>query len=166
MNRMFLRIEDIPGEARDERHRNWIEVSAVNWAVASGPFSHDRVSSPARFHDFTVAKAVDKSSPLLALACASGRMLKSVLIEFVYGNDRRALVFYKVRVSDVLVRTIKGRAISAGSGRTGTATFHEEVAFSFDEIVWFYQPGATDTWPVSAGYSIKEGRALNGGNSG
>jgi len=158
MIQIFLRIEGIPGGSLDAHHQNWIEASAVHWAVAPATLISEGVFSPARFQDLTVVKSVDKSSPLLALACVSGQLVETVLIDFI-GPGPDAVMRHRIRLSKAHVRTIKSRAISAVGDKSGTVSMREEAGFVFEKIEWEYQPGATDTWPVRAWYSVKDGLA-------
>lgn len=60
---MFLFIQGVPGETTQSPHANWIQVESAAWGHAG----------KAPFEPLGVAKVVDISSPLLALAGADGR---------------------------------------------------------------------------------------------
>lgn len=83
----FLKIDGIPGESTDDKHKEWMEVSSFSWGAAQ-PTSPTASSAGgasierATFSDVTIAKTFDKASPKLALACADGTHIKEIVIEF------------------------------------------------------------------------------------
>ena len=81
----FLSIPNIPGEATDENHVGQINVLSWSWGTSAG--SHASCGTASRqggsgtdstFLDLTVVKRLDKSSPKLMLAVASGTPLGTV----------------------------------------------------------------------------------------
>ena len=80
---LFAKIGDIKGESRDEKHKEEIDVLSWSWgvsqnaAVAQGSGAG---SGKASFNDFTFAHLVDKASPGLMKACATGEHLKEATI--------------------------------------------------------------------------------------
>src|SRR5687768_16716377 len=75
---MFLKITDIPGESRDDKHKDEIEIVSFSWAVSqSGTVSGGGGGGAGKteFQDFSFAMPVSKASPKLFLACAKGEHL-------------------------------------------------------------------------------------------
>jgi len=71
----FLKINGIPGESQNPRHQGEIEVESFSWsesylASAGG-------TGKVHMQDLHITKPIDKASPLLMLACASGRHFTS-----------------------------------------------------------------------------------------
>lgn len=72
----FLLLDGIKGESNDAKHKGEIDVRSFSWGVSQSGAGHTGMGSgagKADFQDLTIVKAVDKSTPLLKLACASGK---------------------------------------------------------------------------------------------
>ena len=82
----YLKIEGIPGEALDANHKDWIELTDFHYGVMQSV--SDTASSAggatvggASCPDLFIAKLLDKASPKLFEACASGQHFKSMVIK-------------------------------------------------------------------------------------
>src|SRR5689334_21091545 len=70
----FLHLSSIPGESTVPGHENDIDLQSYSWqGVSVPPVIGGGGSSKAVFKDLSLTKYVDKSSPKLMLACASGQ---------------------------------------------------------------------------------------------
>jgi len=138
----FLKIEGIPGESTDAKHKDWIEILSYSHGVTqkgSGARSTAGGASAERcdHEDFSITKALDKASPKLALFCSNGTHIKSVKIELCRaGGDKQKYMEYLL--SDVIV----SGARPGGSAKGGEALPLEEVKFNYGKIEWTYT--ATD----------------------
>ena len=81
---IFARIGTIRGESRDARHKDEIEVLSWTWGVsragspgsgAGGIGGAGRGAGKAEVRDLTFLHDVDRASPLLLRACATGEHL-------------------------------------------------------------------------------------------
>lgn len=82
----YMKIDGIDGESTDEKHSGWIEVLGFDFCIAqkvsrTASTEGGASSERADFSEFTITKMLDKSSPLLAQACAEGRHIKSIVFE-------------------------------------------------------------------------------------
>ena len=84
MSDLFLNVSGIQGECTEREHPRWIAVLDAIWSVEQVSAGQRGRMHP-HFEPLKVWKELDKSSPLLALACAQGRRLKEVALEFT-GN--------------------------------------------------------------------------------
>jgi type VI secretion system secreted protein Hcp len=87
----FLKIDGVPGESADEKHKDWIEVLSFSHGVAATSSAASRLpTGKIRHQDFTVVKAVDKASPLLVHRLSSsaqgGKGLPLEEVIFNYGT--------------------------------------------------------------------------------
>jgi len=81
----FMKINGVVGESTDDQHKEWIELLSFSWGVqqpksvvsSAGSLAAER----ADFGDFSITKVIDKASPKLATACASGEHFSEVKIE-------------------------------------------------------------------------------------
>ncbi len=134
----FLKIEGIPGECTDDKHKDWIEVLAYQHEVsqpASGSVSSGGSRSAERCDhgDFIVRKTLDKASPKLALFCSNGDHIKEVKMELCRaGGDKQKYMEYKL--SDCIVSSVKPGGDAKGDDPLPT----EEVAFNYGKIEWTY----------------------------
>jgi type VI secretion system secreted protein Hcp len=121
----FLKIDGIPGEAIDTAHTKWIDVQSIGSGITHSP---DLVAP--RLDALRVIKPIDKSSPLLFRACASGEILPRAILESVRGQaDHRR--FYRIVLEDVLVLSFQ---TTATAGNTSAET----VDFAYGKITWTY----------------------------
>ena len=101
----FLKIDGIPGESLDSKHKDEIEVLSWSWgethegAVSSGGGAG---SGKVAMDDLHVSTQLSRASPALLLACASGKHIKSAVL-----TGRKAgkgqMEYLTFSLSDVLV---------------------------------------------------------------
>ena len=160
MTNIFLKFDDLPGESLDQDHKHWIEVDGVDWALSAGEvdsFGRPRGGSHA---DFAVVKSLDKSSPILSLACVSGRHYPSAILEFTRRLGERSVVYHRISLSEVRVSGIAVEAASSMGSKPDPIAWREKLRLSFDEIVWEYYEVRHEHLraPVKTKWSIRPGR--------
>ncbi len=134
----FLKIEGVPGESTDDKHKDWIELLSYNHGVSqmgSGAVSSGGGRSAERcdHSDFTVVKTLDKASPKLALFCCNGTHIGKVNVELCRAaGDKTKYMEYAM--SDVIVSSAR----PGGSAGGGEALPLEEVTFNYGKIEWIY----------------------------
>ena len=105
----FLKIDGIPGESQDSKHKDEIEIESFSWGeVQTGTASHGGGMGAGRvqMQDFNFTMKVNKASPKLFLACAQGSHIKSaVLTARKAGKDQQE--YLKVTFSDLLVSSFQ-----------------------------------------------------------
>jgi type VI secretion system secreted protein Hcp len=137
---IFARIGTIKGESHDARHRDEIDVLSWSWGVSrSGPAGHaggGAGAGRASFHDFTFTHHVDKASPLLMTACATGRHVSDarVTVGKAGAGQQEYLV---ITMTDVLVT-----AVLPSVSEQGVAT--EGVVLTFAKVDLEYRPQKPD----------------------
>ena len=80
---IFAKIGDIKGESTDAKHKDEIEVLSFSWGVATTPPTGGGAgggAGKATFQDLTIVHPIDKATPALLQACATGRHLKDATI--------------------------------------------------------------------------------------
>ena len=116
----------------------WIELSSWSWGM-SNPGARSGGSgggsgTTADFQDFAVTKETDWSSTQLMSACAGGRPLGEVIIDFYRVEKGGPETTYMQWVLEDAIVT----SFQAGGGSDG-ATPTEEVSFYYNKIVVRYQ---------------------------
>src|SRR5690349_17049726 len=102
----FLRIDGIPGESTDVKHKDEIEVLSWSWGEthpASAAAGSGGGAGKVDMGDFGVVARVSKASPALLLACASGKHLKSAVLAGRRGGGKAQGDFLTFSLADVLV---------------------------------------------------------------
>jgi type VI secretion system secreted protein Hcp len=98
----FLRIDGVVGGSNDATHKGEIEL--LGWSLESDAAGPDtgKFSGKVKISEIRVAKHVDKSSPALRLALASGEHFDSALLT-VREAGQNPVEFRKITMSDVEV---------------------------------------------------------------
>ena len=134
----FLKINGVPGESTDDKHKEWIEILSFSHGVsqpASGSASSGGGRSAERcdHQDFSVVKTMDKASPKLALYCCNGDHIDKINMELCRATgDKQKYMEYVF--SDVIVSSVR----PGGSAQGGEALPLEEVSFNYGKIEWIY----------------------------
>ncbi len=134
----FLKIDGVPGESTDDKHKNWIEILSFSHGVsqpATGSVSSGGARSAERadFQDFSIVKTLDKASPKLMLYCANGTHVPKVTLELCRATgDKQKYMEYVM--SDVIVRGIR----PGGAAQGGEPLPLEEVSFAYGKIEYNY----------------------------
>lgn len=81
----FLKIDGIDGESKDAAHKGQIEVMSWSWGASnsgslSGGAAGGASSGRAKQKPLMITKTVDKATPLLFKACASGQHIKNATL--------------------------------------------------------------------------------------
>jgi type VI secretion system secreted protein Hcp len=156
----FLKMDGVEGESTDEKHKNEIQVESFSFgATQTGTFAHGSGGGAGKvqMQDFHFTQKVNKASPKLALACATGQHIKkAVLTARKAGGTQQD--FYIVTFTDLLVSSYQ----VSGSGHGDTIPI-DQISLNFAKIEWQYQM-QSDTGnvgnPVRAGYDLKQNKKL------
>ena len=137
---IFAKVAGIKGESVDQKHKDEIDVLSWTWGVAqSGTMAHGGGggSGKATFADLVFTHHIDKATPLLLKACATGQHIPDATItQRKAGNAPQE--FLIIRMTDVLVASV-----SNGGSVEGDAT-SETVALAFAKVDLEYKPQKQD----------------------
>jgi type VI secretion system secreted protein Hcp len=137
---IFAKIGDIKGESLDSKHKGEVEVLSWSWGVAnSGTISRGSGggTGKATFNDFNFTHHVDKASPSLLTACATGKHIKEATIT-VRKAGKGQQEFLIIKMSDVLITAVNP------SGAADAAATAEHVALQFAKVDLEYKPQKAD----------------------
>jgi type VI secretion system secreted protein Hcp len=136
---IFARIGTIQGESQDAKHNDEIEVLSWSWGLSqSGTMVHGGGGGEgkASFQDFNFTHRVDKASPVLMSACATGQHIKEATITVrTAGKDEQE--YLVIEMTDVLVTSV------STSGSEGDTPM-EAVALAFTKVDLEYTPQKSD----------------------
>lgn len=137
---MFLKIDDIKGEAHDAKHKDEIDVLSWSWGVTQSGSTHaggGGGSGKANFQDLTVTKWVDLASPKLIGAASTGKHYREALLT-VRKAGEKPLEYLKVTLNDCLISSVS----TGGSG--GEDRLTENVTINFAKFKIEYTPQKPD----------------------
>ncbi len=105
---IFAKIGDIKGESLDSKHKDEVEVLSWSWGIAqSGSISHGSGggSGKASFQDFHFNHYLDKASPVLMKACATGEHIKEATITArKAGKGQQEYLI--IKMNDILITSV------------------------------------------------------------
>jgi len=136
---IFAKIGDIKGESVDVKHPGEIEVLSFSWGVTNtGTIGSGGGGGAGRatFKDLSIVHNVDKATPRLLEACATGVHLKDATItERKAGKGQQEYLI--IKMNDVIVT---GVALSDTSVEAGSET----VSLAFANVDLQYRPLKAD----------------------
>jgi type VI secretion system secreted protein Hcp len=152
----FIKLDGIPGESLDSKHKGEIAVLSFSFGVtqpgAGHPAGGTGTGRP-QFQDFFFAANTQLSTPKLMQACASGQHFKSAILTVRKAGGGQH-EYFKVTLSDVVVSSFQ----TSGSPQ-GDAAPTDSVGLNFAKIQVQYSPtsptGALGQ-PVSGGWDLKK----------
>jgi type VI secretion system secreted protein Hcp len=139
---IFAKLGDIKGESLDDKHKDEVEVLSWSWGVENtvkGPGSAAGAGAGAgraSFHDLAFTHKIDKASPVLMKACATGVHLKEATITHRKASkgQQEFLIF---KMNDVIITGVT-------SGDSGEGGSLETVSLTFSKIDLEYRPQKAD----------------------
>lgn len=134
---IFMRLDGVPGGSLDADHEGWIEVERIQHSLAPPLVG---IEGPAANGLMAITKSLDKSSPKLAQATASGTTFPVMEVEFTR-TEGGSQVFFHIRLQNVFVYFFRAE------GRTDEVS-SEIVAFFFEGLEWTYVEADTSGRPL------------------
>ena len=137
---VFLKLADVKGESKDDKHKDEIEVLSWSWGISNPVDARagaGKGAGKANFHDLNFMHSVDKASPVLMKACTMGDHFKeATLTSRKAGKGQQEYLTFKFR--DVLVSSFQ----STGTEELAVPT--DSVSFNFAKIEVVYTPQNAD----------------------
>jgi type VI secretion system secreted protein Hcp len=150
---MFLKIDPLSGESRDEVHKDEIDVLAWSWGLSQSGTTHEgsgAIAGKVNVQDLSFTKYIDKSSMGLITACCNGKHFPIAKLT-VRKAGASPLEYLTITLKDCLISGVT----PGGSG--GEDRLTENVTINFAEFTVEYRPqkpdGSVDK-PVVAGWDI------------
>ncbi len=135
----FLQIEGIEGECTDADHDTWIEILSYSHNVSqpgtgSGSSGGALSAERADHSPFSIVKALDKTSPNLAHACSSGKMIPTINIEICRTIEGKQVKYMEYKFENCMI----GSFSPGGSAQGAESLPLEEVTWAYQKITWNY----------------------------
>lgn len=156
----FLKIDGIDGESADSKHKSEIDLESWSWGEAqqgTGSFGGGGGAGKVSMQDFHFVMKVNKASPKLLLACASGQHIKTgVLTCRKAGKDQQE--YLKITMSDLLVASFQ-----TGGSAAATDIPLDQISLNFSKIEYEYKAQKADgtlDGAIKAGWDVKANKAV------
>jgi type VI secretion system secreted protein Hcp len=134
----FIKIDGVPGESTDDKHKDWIEVLSFNHGLsqpssATGSSAGGATTERVNISDFSITKHLDKASPKLYELCATGKHIANVTMELCRaGGDK--LKYMEIKMEQVIISAAR----PGGHAKADDGFPSEEIEFNYGKIKWTY----------------------------
>lgn len=156
----FLKLDGIDGESQDSKHKGEIDVESWSWGESqAGSHSGGGGGGAGKvsMQDFHFVMKVNKSSPKLLLACATGEHIKkATLVCRKAGKEQQE--YLKITLSDLLVSSFQ----TGGSEGSGVLPM-DQISLNYAKIEYEYKEQKVDGTlggAIKAGYDLKANKAV------
>ena len=128
---------EIPGEATDKGHKDWIIIQSLSSpifrSVPEGAKDAQRTKGETTLGDIVVVRELDKSSTKLQKACADGTFYKKVEIHFCTTVQNKQEPYLKYTLENVIVTSYSIHANASGDPLPS-----EEITLGYTGVEWTY----------------------------
>ncbi|HEY5289703.1 MAG TPA: type VI secretion system tube protein Hcp [Caulobacteraceae bacterium] len=152
---IFIKIGSVQGEAKDQAHKNEIDVLHWSWSMHNSGGAHatgGQGSGKVNVSDLSFTKWVDKSSPDLMLACCNGKHFPEATLT-VRKAGEHPLEYLVIKMKNLIVSSVT----AGGSGSEDRLTENVTLNFSTVNVTYKEQletggAGASPTmgWDIAA----------------
>lgn len=134
---VYLQIDGIKGESMDDKHKDWIECTSVNWGVsqprsATASTGGGHTAERCEHQEVVFTKLADLASPILLQTCSAGKTIPKAKLEFMRADGQgERIKYFEIELENVLIGSIKP-TVEEGS------IIQEKVGLKFSKIKWKY----------------------------
>jgi type VI secretion system secreted protein Hcp len=149
----FLKLDGIKGESTDKDHKGEIAIDGFALSAQGGTQASGGGGGAGKvsIQSFTITKSLDKSSPLLFQAAATGKHFKDAILSFARKAGGEQKTYLKFDFQNVLISGVQ-------DGASDKATPTEQVSFAFQKCQETYYDSkgkAGPTVSVNIGNTLK-----------
>jgi type VI secretion system secreted protein Hcp len=148
----FLKLDGIKGESTDKIHKGEIEIDGFSLsAQGSIQASGGGGGAGKTVQSFQITKKLDKASPLLFQAVATGQHFKDAVLSFTRKAGGKEQTYLKFEFQGILISGVQ-------DGASDKASAAEQVSFAFQKCkeTFFDSKGrAGQTVSVNVGNTLK-----------
>jgi type VI secretion system secreted protein Hcp len=152
----FLKIEGIPGESQDAKHKDEIDVLSWSWgATNSGTMSYGGGGGAGKVsaNDFHFTMKVNKATPKLMQHVCNGKHIASAILTCREAGEKQQ-EYLKVKFTDLIISSYQ----TGGSGGSDIKPT-DSISFNFAKLEFSYAPQNKDGslgGPVETSWNFKE----------
>lgn len=103
---IYIKFDGIDGEVAENKHEKWTELSSFSVSAhkpGNGKTGSQRVAGTTEFHDISISKNADKTSPKLLEALAKGKSFGKVEVHYVTTTDTGPNIITKYELKHVYI---------------------------------------------------------------
>jgi type VI secretion system secreted protein Hcp len=144
---IFLKLDGIKGEAKDQKHKDEIDVLSWSWGMSQSGTTHMGGGGGAgkvNVNDISFTKYIDAASADLAKACCNGKHITKGTLT-VRKAGEKPLDFLVIEFQELLVAGVH----TGGTGSDDRPT--ENISLNFREFHYKYKKQKDDGSGVDAG---------------
>ncbi len=138
---IHFKLGDIKGESTDDKHKDEIDVDNWGWGASNpGSMAHGGGGGTGKvsFSDLTFLHRVDKASPNLWKACATGEHIKEATLTSAK-QGKGPQDFLIIKMNDILITSV---SLSEANG-SGSVPM-ESVSLQCSKVDLEYKPQKAD----------------------
>jgi type VI secretion system secreted protein Hcp len=134
---VYLQIDGIKGESMDDKHKDWIECTSVNWGVmqprsATASTGGGHTAERCEHKEIELSKLADLASPILLQTCSAGKTIPKAKFEFMRADGQgERIKYFEIELENVLIGKVIPK-VKEGSILT------EEIGLKFSKVKWKY----------------------------
>src|SRR5262245_16301770 len=159
----FLKLKGIEGEAHDHKHKGEIDIQSWSWGETNSGTGHaggGHGAGKVAMQDFHFVMGMNKASPKLFLACASGEHIgEGLLICRRAGTDQQE--YLQIKFTDLMVSSYQ----TGGSAHGGIVPT-DQISLNFAKVEIDYKeqkPDGTLGGSTKAGWDVKANQKVEPG---
>ena len=156
----FLKIEGIEGESADAKHKGEIDLDSWSWGESQGgtmAFGGGGGAGKVQMQDFHFTMKVNKATPKLVIACASGEHIKKATLTCrKAGKEQQE--FLKYTFTDVLISSYQ-----TGGASSGGVIPTDQISFNYGKMEVEYKEQKADGslgGPIKSGWDLKANKKV------
>lgn len=165
---MFLKIDGIPGESTDSKHKGEIVLESFSWGesntvphtafIGSGAGTGGAGAGKVSMQDFHFTTKVSKASPKLMLFCANGQHIQNAILTVRKGSasQENEFEFLFFKFTNVIITSVAEAGATDGPP-TETASFaFQKINVEYKEQTAAGAVGATVdfAWDLAVGKKV------------
>jgi type VI secretion system secreted protein Hcp len=136
---MFMKIGNLPGEARDHKFKDWIDVMSWSWGMSQSGSAHvggGVGSGKVNVTDLAFTHYVDSCTANLMLYCCTGHHYPEAKLVCRKAGEK-PLEYLKITMTEVLISSVQPK------GAVGDRIV-EDVSLNFAKVKVEYTPQKKD----------------------
>lgn len=152
----FLKVDGIEGESQDAKHKAEIDLESWSWGATqtgTNPAGGGAGAGKVAMQDFHFVMKVNKATPKLILACASGQHIPKAILTCRKAGGKQE-EFLKYTFSDVLVSSYQ----TGGAGGADIVPT-EQISLNYAKMEVEYKEQKADGTlggAIKAGWDLKK----------
>lgn len=156
----FLKLDGVDGESKVAGFENQIQIDSWSWGETNsgtGASGGGHGAGKVVMQDFHFVMGMNKSSPKMLLACATGEHIRTATLCCRKAGGKQE-TFLKIKFEDVLVSSYQ-----TGCSSHGGTSPTDQISLNFAKIVVDYKEQKQDGTlggTTSAGYDLKKNQKV------